>query len=356
MGQMTSHERILRMFEHREADRIAIWDRPWGYDTVLRWESEGMPKGMDYAEYFGFERMVQIQPDNSPRFEQKKIEENDEYNTYTTAWGATARSFKKMTSTPEYLDYRVKTPDDWRAAKERMTPTRDRIPWEQLEKNYKRWRAEGYWIQPNIWFGYDITHSYMVGMERMLMALAEKPEWCIEMFDHELTVSLALLDMIWDAGYHFDAVRFPDDMGYKHAQFFSVAMYRELLKPFHKRAIDWCHAKKIKAYMHSCGDIRPFIPELVDIGLDCINPLEVKAGMDPIALKKEYGDKLMFHGGVDALLWNDIDRMEAQVRALVPVMKKNGGFMLGTDHSIPMTAGAADVKRIVRAAIESGTY
>ena len=61
------------------------------------------------------------------------------------------------------------------------------------------------------------------------MAMADDPEWCVDMFNHMLDMSIALLDMAWDEGYTFDAVRWPDDMGYKRNQFFSLAMYRNLL-------------------------------------------------------------------------------------------------------------------------------
>jgi len=66
-------------------------------------------------------------------------------------------------------------------------------------------------------------------------------------------------------------------MGYKGTQLFSVDMYRELLKPYHKKAVEWAHSKGIKAHLHSCGDVNPIIPELIEIGVDALNPLEVKS-------------------------------------------------------------------------------
>ena len=74
-------------------------------------------------------------------------------------------------------------------------------------------------------------------------------------------------------------------------------MYRDLLKPVHKRAADGAHAKGLSVELHSCGDVRALVPDLVEIAIDVLNPLEVKAGMDPIALKQQYGDRLAFHGG-----------------------------------------------------------
>ncbi|MCX6377401.1 MAG: hypothetical protein NTU88_15425, partial [Armatimonadetes bacterium] len=296
--EMTSHERFKRMFEHREADRVPIIDSPWG-TTVERWHREGMPEEVSFVDFFELDHVAGIGADNSPRYETKVIEETDEYVIATNAWGATMRNWKHATSTPEFLDFTVTDRESWAKAKARMTPTDDRIPWDHLKTHYPEWREKDYWIEAGLWFGFDVTHAWMVGTERILIAMIEDPEWCVDMFNHFLDVTLALLDRVWDAGYRFDAVRWPDDMGYKHNQFFSLKMYREIVKPVEKRAIDWCHAKGIRAHLHSCGDINPFVPELVEMGLDALNPLEVKAGMDPVALKKKFGDRLVLHGGIN---------------------------------------------------------
>jgi len=218
------------------------------------------------------------------------------------------------------------------------------------------WREKGHWIVANGWFGFDITHSWFVGTERVLMALIEEPEWCREMFEHELDMNIALFDMIWDAGYTFDCFRWPDDMGYKLNQFFSLRVYRDVLKPVHKRAVEWAHRKGIPAHLHSCGDVRPLVPELVEIGIDGLNPLEVKAGMDPLALKRDYGDRLLLHGGINALLYESLDAIEAEMRRLVPTLKQNGGYILSSDHSVPSSMSMENFRRFVQLGKELGGY
>ena len=355
MDQMTTHERVARMYAHREADRIPITDGPWS-TTVARWQREGMPEDVSYVDYFGLDRFAHISVDNSPRFPEEVLEETDEYVVHTTRWGATLRDWKHITSTPEWLDFTVKGPDEWRKAKERMTPSPDRIPWDHLKASYKTWREQGAWIEAGFWFGFDVTHSRMVGTERFLIAMLTDPEWCVDVFNHFLDVDIALWEQVWDAGYTFDGIRWPDDMGYKYNQFFSLKMYRELLKPVHRRAIEWAHAKGVKAQLHSCGDVNPFVPELVEMGLDGLNPLEVKAGMDPVHLKKTYGDRLLLHGGINAVLWDDLDAIEAEMRAVIPVVKEHGGYIFSSDHSIPSSVSLAGMKRIVALAKELGAY
>jgi len=353
---MSSRERILRMFEHREADRVPIVDRPWGGDTIARWHREGMPENVDYQDYFELDKMRVLYLDISPRFPEETIEETPEYIIHTTVWGETRKTLRSSSTTPQSLDFAIKTPDDWRRVKARITPSRDRIHWRSLKTDYAKWRHEGAFFMPSLFFGFDVTHSYMVGFETMLIALIEDPEWCREMFAHQLEVSLAQADMLWNEGYVFDAMRWPDDMGYKNNQFFSLDTYREVLKPFHQKAIDWAHAKGIPAYLHSCGNIRPFIPELAGMGLDGLNPLEVKAGMDSLEIKEKFGDRLLLHGGINTLLWEDLDAMEEVIRQQLPLLMKNGGYLFGTDHSIPSSVSAAELKHIIALVKEIGSY
>ena len=352
---MTSYERFRRMFDHQEADRVPIIDGPWGA-TIERWQREGMPKDVGYVDFFGLDKVAGIHVDTSPRYPTAVVQETEEYRVTKTNWGVTLRNWKHIASTPEFLDFTIKDPDTWREAKVRMTPADDRIPWETLKNGYKRWREEGWWVQAGLWFGFDATHSWAVGTERVLMALVEDPEWCRDMFNHFLDMSIALLDRVWDEGYHFDSVVWPDDMGYKHNQFFSLNTYRDLLKPVQKRAIEWAHAKGVKAELHSCGNINPFVPELVEIGLDALNPLEVKAGMDPVALKQEYGGKLVFHGGINAVLWDDFEAIAAEMRRVVPAMKQSGGYIFSSDHSVPSSVSLENFRGIVELAKELGRY
>ncbi|AUS98548.1 hypothetical protein CDQ84_13285 [Clostridium thermosuccinogenes] len=355
MYKMTTHERFTRMFQHKEADRVPIADSPWG-STIERWQREGMPEGIDYRDYFDIDKVASINVDNSPRYETKVIEETEKHIIYTTSWGVTLKQWKHMDSTPEFLDFTTTDPEKWKEAKSRMTPTEDRIPWDYLKKNYKRWREEGQWIEAGFWFGFDVTHSWSVGTETLLIALVEDPEWCVDMFNTYLDMDIALFDMIWDAGYTFDSIKWPDDMGYKHNQFFSVKTYRELLKPVHKRAVEWAHKKGIKAHLHSCGDINPLIPELIDIGIDALNPLEVKAGMNPVELKRKYGKDLVFHGGINAVLWDDIEAISAEMEKTLPIMKESGGYIFSSDHSIPSSVSLENFRRIIELAKSLGSY
>lgn len=352
---MTTRERFARMYEHREADRVPIIDGPWA-GTIARWQREGMPRDADWRDYFAVDKVEAIGADISPRFQRRVLEETDRYVIFTSEWGVTMKQLKEEDATPEFIDYRVKTPEAWEEAKRRMTPDPDRIDWALLRREYSRWRAEGRWIQAGFWFGFDVTHSWMAGTETILVALIEQPDWVMDMFDTYLNQCMALFDRVWDAGYRFDEIFWPDDMGYKGTPFFSPATYRRLVQPFHRRAVEWAHGKGIYAHLHSCGDIMPLLPDILDTGMDALNPLEVKAGMEPERIKREYGDRLVLHGGVNAVLWDHRDEIIAEVERIVPVLKERGGYIFSSDHSIPNTVSAENFRQIVAAVKRVGSY
>ena len=123
------------MYDHREADRIPIIDDPWA-DTLRRWQREGMPAGVDWCDYFDIDKIGVINIGISPpRYPEATLEETDRYAIRTSPWGVTMKHFKEEDSTPEFLDYKITTPEAWEEAKKRMTLTDDRIPWDSLRQN-----------------------------------------------------------------------------------------------------------------------------------------------------------------------------------------------------------------------------
>jgi uroporphyrinogen decarboxylase len=169
-------------------------------------------------------------------------------------------------------------------------------------------------------------------------------------------MNLQLLQMLWDAGYEFDSIGWCDDMGYKNNQFFSVDTYKEILKPYHQKAVQWAHSHGVNTHLHSCGDIRPFIPELINIGVDALNPLEVKAGIDPLEIKNKFGSKLVLHGGVNALLFDDFGSLYQTVNKILPQLKQDGGYIFASDHSIPSSISFEDFGKLIELIKRVGSY
>ena len=352
---MTTHERFTRMFERKDTDRVPMWDFPWP-GTLRRWADEGMPPGAEYEDYFGTDKVGKIAVDNSPGYPERVIEESDRYIISSTKWGGIVREFKNLDSTPDFLEFAVTGPEKWEEAKKNVTASPDRVPWDFLKKNYPLWRGEGRWLIGYTFFGLENIASYFVGTERLLVSLLDEPEWAYDMSSHLLDVNLKLLDMVWDAGYHFDMLNVLNDMGYKNTQFFSLGIYKKLVAPLMEKAVGWAHGKGIRIRLHSCGNITPFIPEIVGGGFDLLHPMEVKAGMDPEKIKREHGDEIALHGGMNAMLWSNLDLVRADMEHMLPILKRGGGYIFAADHSIPNDVSFENMKEIIRLAKELGKY
>lgn len=358
MKELTTHERMTRIYNHQEADRVPVTDWAWE-STIANWHAQGMPKNVPWEDFFGLEKIARVTEtdiDTSPRCEAKVIEETDSYRIEKDCWGITKKNFKPISTTPFYLDYEIHDRKSWDIAKQRMFPSRDRINWDIWRKNYKYWRENGYWIEVGPWFGYDIVNARIMGTETTLFAMVDDPEWMIEMFNHGCDLTLTLLDMIWDEGYKFDELLWYDDLGYKNSLMFSRNMWYEMVRPYQKRAIEWAHRHGIKAQLHSCGRVESLIPDFINIGLDTLNPMEVKAGMDPLALKRQFGEAICLRGGFDIRNWTDIGLAEADIWEKLPILKEKGGYIFSSDHSVADNVSLENYKRIVEIAKTAGKY
>jgi uroporphyrinogen decarboxylase len=138
----------------------------------------------------------------------------------------------------------------------------------------------------------------------------------------------------------------------------SPDMYREILKPGHQRLFDFAHSKGLPVIFHSCGCIKPLLPDLIDAGINCLQAIEYKAGMDLVELFKEFGDRISFFGGIDAraLVANDREWIERELQEKIPVIINNGGgYILRSDHSIPPQVDYPTLKFFFERGREIGT-
>jgi uroporphyrinogen decarboxylase len=352
---MNSRERIDLSIRHREPDRVAIHDSPW-FTTVRRWHKEGLPEGTDPAVYFRYE-IAGVAADTSFRFPKETVEETEEYIIERNSQGALLRNWKNATSTPEMIGFTITSREAWEENKPRLAMARDRMDWDRdLEQNQKDCEA-GMWCSYNAVIGYDRTQG-IVGSENLLIAMKDDPEWVVDMFASGIELVIQCAEEMLAGGFHFDGAWIFDDMGYRNASLFSPQTYRELLFPQHKRLCDFLHARGLPVILHSCGCVRALVPQLIEAGFDCLQPLEVKAGMDLIELKKSFGDKLAFMGGIDVRKMSDPDphQIEEEIRTKIPFAMKGGGYIYHSDHSVPDDVSFERYQRVIELVRKHGTY
>jgi uroporphyrinogen decarboxylase len=352
---MTSRERVRAALTHQETDRIPIHDSPWNA-TVNRWRREGMPDDIPPAEYFGYE-LVSIGADLSPRFPVKILEKNESYIVETTPYGGIRKNFRDYSTTPEVIEWPVQTREDWDRIKPRLTPDYTRVDWVSSRVSYERASEEGKFITFAAAMGYDLFQSYLKS-EELLIALITEPEWAREMFRTQAELLVEMARMMIERGFRFDGAFLFNDMGYRNGLLFSPDTYRSLLLETDQMVCDFFHGHDMPVILHSCGCVRELIPTLVEAGFDCLQPVEVKAGMDLIELKAEHGDDIAFMGGIDVRAMADPDPavIEHEIRSKIEVAKQGGGYIYHSDHSVPKNVSFAQYLRVMELVRECGVY
>ncbi|MBI2435430.1 MAG: methyltransferase [Candidatus Hydrogenedentes bacterium] len=174
-----------------------------------------------------------------------------------------------------------------------------------------------------------------------LMLLAEDPDKIHRFFDNLMQVHLQNLERFLGAvGEYIDIVLFGDDLGSQGGPQISPDMYREFFKPCHK--VMWARAKElanVKVMLHCCGGVRELLPDLIDAGLDAINPVQISCrGMNAAGLKRDFGQDLTFWGGgcdtQHVLPLATPDEVRRHVREQVGALKTGGGFVFQQVHNV----------------------
>jgi len=189
---------------------------------------------------------------------------------------------------------------------------------------------------------------YLRGMERFLEDMVNKPDLPYEIMRRVTDFYLGLLDRVMAAaGDRIDIIWTSDDIAHQHGQIVSTRAWRELIAPHHAR-LNWrIHQLGATVMYHCCGAVRPFIPGLIEIGVDILDVLQFSAGqMDPRALKAEFGDKLCFHGGMDVqttLPRGTEDEVRRVARERIEVLGRDGGYILAPTHNVQVDTSPANI-------------
>jgi uroporphyrinogen decarboxylase len=341
MNTMTHQERFLNALNRKPVDRLPCGDGLWG-ETREKYIKQGkLREDEDVVSHFDMSWRTAgwLNSLADLDFKDQLIEETDETILKLNGNGAQLRWWKAKSGTPEHVDFTVK----------------ERPAWEQLIKPHlihldrRRIPFEGYRVQKKLaaeqqrafgWAGvapFEQMHP-VCGHEYMLMGMALDPEWVRDMVMTYADFTIMHLETLFAEEGLPDFMWFYEDMGFKERPFMSPAMYEELVMPGHKKLFDYSHSKGLKVVVHSCGFVEPLVPGLVKAGMDCLQAMEVKAGMDMLRLARQYGDRISFCGNIDirTIASNDRTLIDKELdHKIPPVLKMGSGFILHSDHSIP---------------------
>ena len=203
----------------------------------------------------------------------------------------------------------------------------------------------------------------MRGLERWFIDMIENPEFCEALLDKTLKFWLDYFDgFLAEVGDLVDVVMIGDDLTGQSGPLFSPDFYRKVVKPRQKELVQ--HIKsltKAKIWYHTCGACYKYIPELIDNGIDILNPVQIGLpNMEPERLKNEFGKQLVFWGGgIDAqhvLPFAKPEEVRNHVKVNLEIFKPNGGYVFNNVHNIQAGVPPENIVALFDAAYEFGFY
>ena len=357
---MTGVERIGRILRRQNVDRIGAYEHFWN-DTKAAWTAQGkIGEDEEYTDHFDYdlENSWSVNFTADLDFVPVTVAEDEDTITQRDGNGALLRRHKKHDTTPEHVDFLVKDRAAWEEhIKPKLVADERRIDFASYRKARDRARRSNRfftWGGANV---FELMHP-VCGHEHMLAGMALDPDWITDMVDTYSRLLVEMQEMIFTVEGKPDGIWFYEDMGFKERPFMSPAMYRELIQPGHIRTIEYAKSLGLPVIMHSCGFVEPLLPYMVEAGIDCLQVIEVKAGMDLLRIHKNYGDRLSLMGGIDVrtLYSNDRAIIDRELDAKIPLVKKGFGYVIHSDHSIPATVEYENYRYFLERGIEMGRY
>jgi uroporphyrinogen decarboxylase len=215
-------------------------------------------------------------------------------------------------------------------------------------------------------FGYFPLNGYgfISGMDKWMLDMKVRPVFYHRLCEKFMEINLAFAAKFYGGiGKYLDAAMVFDDLGNQQGQLISLKDYREFYKPYQSRIIKHIRQylrPEAKIILHSCGSVYSFIPEFIEIGIDCLNPVQPLAkNMEPWRLKKEYGNEMAFLGGFDVqklLPLGTPEEIRKGAKLLIEEYSGGGGFIFGASQIIQCNTPPENITAMFDAAYEYGKY
>jgi len=207
------------------------------------------------------------------------------------------------------------------------------------------------------------TGTFLRGMENFLCDIYVDKKGVKRLLDVLVGRNLRLLErVVKGVGEWVDILQFGDDLGSQTGPFMSPEVFREIFKPRYKKMWDYVHQNSsCKVFLHSCGSIYELIPDLIDAGVDILNPVQTQtANMEPERLKKEFGKYVTFWGGgcdtQQILAKATPGKVKDDVKRRIEIFAKDGGFVFNQIHNVLADVPPENVIAMFEAAYEYGKY
>ena len=372
---MKSRERVIRTLNHEEPDRVPLdyWTTPLAYENLRDHLELKAPETQEWGIMSNWKiseemlnrlhidfRRVYMNP--SASFKMKTYQDgttDSEYGFrgkwFGPYWEVTHFPWAEFTEVEQVEEYEMPDADD----PSRLEGVAEWAHHLHEETDYATIGMVG-----GPWGAFEICEHYMRGFDKFLIDIGTNKKLAEAMMDKCVDFALDMNRVLLDeVGEYLDIVQVGDDLGHQHGLIISPKMYRELIKPRHKKIYSEIHrrAPHVKILFHSCGAIEPLIGDLIDVGVDILNPIQPLAkGMESDLLKEKYGDRLSFHGGIDLLRamseHGTLDDLRQEIDTRISALAPGGGYILSPSHNIQPDSTPEKILEMYDYAKKKGTY
>ena len=365
-------ERMNRALRHEEPDRVPISDFFWGA-FVDRWRRElDLPEDADPYVHYDLDWRVTV-PNLDPWIRPfETLSQTQDEVVVRTGFGAVMRK-RFAYPMPEMSGWEIDTFEKLEAAE--FDDPADRRRFYDGGDNHLAGVGDGFERDSPAWvdtvaslrpdfpvYGSVIEPSEcltrLIGQENALLWTGLYPEKMGQVINRIGRFYLACARAEIEAGRgHLDGFLIWGDVAYAKGTFVSPDYWREYVKPWVAEMTAAAHASGLPVIYHGCGNVNEIFEDFIDIGVDALNPLEVKAGLDVVDLRRRHGHRMAFCGNGDVRIWEagDIDAARREVLRKLNAAR-GGGYIFQSDHSVSSEVSGHTYDAVVKWVREHGTY
>jgi uroporphyrinogen decarboxylase len=356
---MTGYERfMIALLRKGEPDRVPLWELIINEPTLSAWGAKSLEEFVEMEDLDGITIFEDMKLETLGTAEQKELVwrgrtiltgtrqvVRDEWGII---WGITDFGIPYPIDGPikEPADLKTYTPPDPEAP-HRLQSLREAV------KKFKGRRAIVFLTHD----GFEFPHYLRGGMENLLLDYYDDPRLAHELAEMVIDYKIRLMRRAIREGA--DAVVSGDDYANQHGTVMSPQHFRQFVLPYLKRSIDAAHDEGVPFIKHTDGNIWAILDDLVQAGIDALDPIEPAAGMDIGEVKAKYGDRIAVIGNVDCsfvLTRGTVEEVEEAVKETIAKASPGGGHILASSNSIHPAVKPENYKAMVEAARKFGRY
>lgn len=325
---MTSKERVRAALSHKAPDRVpAAFEATYAVSNRLIREY-----GFDSFEKLYEKFEADIRPVYAGFIGEKDADyiDTDGYKVTTDFWGCKR---KYMKAGKDYANHQFYYPlagiDTVEGLESFKWPDPAQFNYEGLKRSCEQHKDKA------LIFGHEGPFHVALSlrpMEEFMMDMIAEPEYAEKVFSKMLEFELEYYERaLIAADGQIDIIRPHDDYGTQRGLLFSAELWRKYIKANTKKLTDLAHKYGAFYQQHSCGAVSELIPDMIEAGVDCLEPLQKVPGLEPENLQKQFGGKITFHGGIDTqtiLPYGTPEEVEEEARHYISTLHQNGGYIL----------------------------